>query len=321
MNLIIDTDVGIDDAVALLMVLAYPNVSLQAITTVMGNGSLAQATHNVGVILDAAHAPEIPLFAGCAKPLRQTPPLDALDVHGADGLGGAAAGATTSRQAQQLHAAPALVKLARQNPGEITLLTLGPLTNVALAVRLDPLFIPNLKQLIIMGGSVDGRGNTTPSAEFNIMVDPEAAAIVFDACRRAGVEAVLVSWEATLAHPQPLDLWEQSITGASPVAAMMRQITAHIKQRPWFSAQLLWPDPLAAAVALQPDIVQAAESRFVSVDTGSGPGRGQTIVDYLFNSRRSPNCRIVRQVDRLRFYHLLQAAMQQQVGVVGRPGN
>lgn len=311
MKLIVDTDVGIDDAVALLLVLAYPKASLQAITTVMGNVSLAQATHNAAVVLDAANAPEIPLFMGCAKPLQQTLPLNALEVHGADGLGGAAAGVTTPRQPQNLHAALAQIKLARENPGEISLLTLGPLTNVALAIRLDPTFLPNLKQLVMMGGSVDGRGNTTPSAEFNIMVDPEAAAIVFDACHRAGVEAVLVSWEATLGHPQPLEMWEQSITGNGSVAALMQQITDHFKQRPWISTQVYWPDPLAAAVMLEPDIVQAAESRYLVVDIGPGPGRGQTIADYRYNSTRTPNCRIVRQVDAQQFYRMLQLAVQQ----------
>jgi inosine-uridine nucleoside N-ribohydrolase len=97
---------------------------------------------------------------------------------------------------------------------------------------------------------------------------------------------------------------------------MMRQITAHIRQRPWFSGQMLWPDPLAAAVALHPNIIQAAESRFVSVDTSSGPGRGQTIVDYLFGSSQLPNCRIVRQVDTQQFFQLLRLAVQQKVGIV-----
>ncbi|GAB4425101.1 MAG: nucleoside hydrolase [Anaerolineae bacterium] len=317
MKLIVDTDVGIDDAVALLMLLAQPQVELLAITTVMGNISLVQATHNAGVILDAASAPEIPIFQGCARPLRQTPPLDAADIHGADGLGGASSGKTTARQPQPLPAALALIRLVRDHPGDITLLTLGPLTNVALAARLDAGFLANLKQLVMMGGSVDGRGNTTPPAEFNVMVDPEAAAVVLDGCRRAGTEAVLVSWEATLAHPQPLAMWEETIAGDSPVAAMMRQITDHFKQRPWFTSQVLWPDPLAAAVALQPEIVQAAESRAVSVDFGSGPGRGQTIVDYRHNSHRPPNCRIVRQVDTQQFHRLLQAAVRQNVRDVG----
>ncbi len=238
----------------------------------------------------------------CAKPRR---------------LGGASGGKTTARQPQRQHAALALARLARENPGDITLLTLGPLTNVALAARLDAAFLSNLKQLVIMGGSVDSRGNTTPSAEFNIMVDPEAAAVVLDACRRAGTEAVLVSWEATLAHPQPLAMWEESIAGSGPLAAMMRQITDYFKQRPWFSSQVLWPDPLAAAVTLQPEIVQAAESRFVTVDTGSGPGRGQTIVDYRFNPRQSPNCRIVRQVDQPQFHQLLRAAVRPNIERVG----
>lgn len=139
MRFVIDTDMGIDDAVALLMVLAQTGIQIQAITTVMGNVPLAQATHNTGVVLDVANAPPIPIYQGCAWPLLGHQPQHAHDVHGDDGLGGAGR-AETGRIIEAEHAALALIRLVRQYPGELTLLTLGPLTNIALAIRLKPDF-------------------------------------------------------------------------------------------------------------------------------------------------------------------------------------
>ena len=311
MNLIIDTDMGIDDAVALLMVLAHPKAKIKAITSVLGNVSLAQATHNVGVVLDVAGAPPFPIYRGCARPLLQYEPEDAVSVHGADGLGGAGKPETTRTFAAE-HASLALIRLARQNPGELTLLTLGPLTNIALAIRLDPNFPKNLKNLVIMGGAVDGRGNTTVPTEFNIGVDPEAAKIVFDVCREVPGGTWLVPWETSLTEAISFADWDGIIEGNCPVAQFLQQMTVHIKQ---VMAALefpvsIWPDPLAAAVALSPKIVSDEELRFVDVEIGSGLARGQTIVDYRGGSDTSPNARIVRGIDRRKFKELLQLAAQ-----------
>jgi purine nucleosidase len=215
MKLIVDTDGGIDDAVALLMATAYPAVDLLAITTVMGNVSLAQATNNIKLVLDSVDAPYIPLYRGCVNPLLQYSPVDATDVHGADGLGNAT-GRRSDRGGETEHASLALNRIVTDQPGQVTLLTLGPLTNLALTIRLNPLFLDNLAHLVIMGGSVDGRGNTTAAAEFNIYVDPESAAIVFDACHDKNITVTLLSWEATLSHPVPLATWEAMISGDSP---------------------------------------------------------------------------------------------------------
>jgi purine nucleosidase len=311
MNFIIDTDMGIDDAVALLMVLAHPKAKIKAITSILGNVPLAQATHNVGVVLDVADAPPIPIYQGCARPLLQYEPEDAVSVHGEDGLGGAGK-ADTSRTVAAEHASLALIRLARQNPGELTLLTLGPLTNIALAIRLDPNFPKNLKNLVIMGGAVDGRGNTTAPTEFNIGVDPEAAKIVFNVCHEVPGGTWLVPWETSLTEAISFADWDGNIEGNCPVAQFLQQMTVHIKQvmaAVEFPVSI-WPDPLAAAVALSPEIVSDEELRFVDVEIGSGLARGQTIVDYRSGNDTSPNARIVRGVDRRKFKELLQLAAQ-----------
>jgi purine nucleosidase len=310
MILIIDTDGGIDDAVALLMVTAHPTAELLAITTVMGNVSLEQATHNVNVVLDSVGAPGIPLFRGCPNPLLQYAPINAVVVHGSDGLGNAAA-VTTDRNVQEEHASLALNRLGNQQLGEITLLTLGPLTYVALAVRLVPSFLDKLKHLVIMGGSVDGRGNTTAAAEFNILVDPEAASLVFEACQAKSIPVSLLSWETTLAHPVPLATWEALIAGDSPAKALLQQMTSFFRQLWRGAGTVLWPDPLAAAVALEPDIIEATEVRHLSVNTKAGLSREATVVDYRLTGGSVPYTNVVRRVNQKRFEQLLEMAALQ----------
>lgn len=312
MKLIIDTDMGIDDAIALLMVLAQPEAELKAITTVLGNVSLAQATLNAGVILEIANAPLIPIYRGCANPLLQYDPVDAREFHGPDGLGGVGK-SETSRPVESEHASLALIGLARERPGELTLLTLGPLTNVALAIRLDPNFLKNLNRLILMAGAVDGRGNETSCSEFNIFVDPEAAKIVFDALNEVDLGIWLVSWEATLDHGIPFPTWQKIITSSnSPTAQFVQKMNVYAQQHLEAANYpgMLWPDPLAAAVALAPDIVVSQEYRFVEVVAGQGPARGQTLVDYRPNRQYSPNVHIVRQVNMQKFQDLLQMAVR-----------
>ena len=311
MKVIIDTDMGVDDAVALLLVLGQPQAEIVAITSVVGNVPLAQATHNAAVVLDVAGAPSIPIFPGCARPLLQHEPDDAVSFHGQDGLGGAGRPETT-RPVEAEHASLALIRLARANPGELSLLTLGPLTNVALAIRLAPDFPRLLKNLVIMGGAVDGRGNTTAATEFNIGVDPEAAKIVLAAGCDIPGGTWLIPWETSLAEAISFETWDRMIEGDRPVARFMQQMTVHLKQVLVASGYsgTIWPDPLAAAVALFPDIVSNAEPRFVDVEIGAGLARGQTIVDYRTNSYARPNVKIVRAVDRGRFGELLQLAAQ-----------
>jgi purine nucleosidase len=310
-RVIIDTDMGIDDAVALLMILGHPTAQIEAITSVVGNISLAQATHNVGVVLNAAGAAPIPLYRGCAKPLMQTEPLHAMDFHGSDGLGGAS-NAYPGRNIEAEHATLALIRLARENSGQLTLLTLGPLTNIALALRLAPDFLGHFERIVMMAGSVDGRGNTTPAAEFNIAVDPEAAKIVFAACQKLIERVWLVSWEVSLTHATPLETWQALIKGTSPQAQFVQAMTVYIEQTMAEGqvASIAWADPLAAAVALAPEIISATDPRFVEVEAGHNLARGGTIVNYLSRSNIPPNINIVRAVNHQQFEDLLRLAVQ-----------
>lgn len=176
-KIIIDTDPGIDDAQAIAFAIAHPDIELLGLTTVFGNADVSITTNNALLLLDLFARPNIPVAGGEGKPLQQAkfPPADF--VHGADGLGNLNL-PSSDRKALDESAAEFIVRLANEQPGEITIVAIGPLTNIAKAVMLDPQLPSKIKQLVIMGGTIDEPGNVSPIAEANFINDPHAADIV-----------------------------------------------------------------------------------------------------------------------------------------------
>ena len=304
-RLVIDTDPGVDDAHAILMALAHPNVRVEAITSVAGNVGLPLTTANACHILDAAGA-DAPVFAGAAAALIARNPV-ADYVHGSDGLGESRLPPST-RRVQSEHAANALVRLANENPGELTLVAIGPLTNVGLATCLDPDLPSKYKKLVIMGGAIHAQGNTTPLAEFNTYSDPEAAEIVF----KGWPMVTLVSWETTVAHvfsvAQVAELWAMQ----SPRAEFFRKITVNTLDfvEKYLGQRLLYAaDFLAMAAAIEPEIVTKAERKFVEVELQGRIGRGQTVVDWRGVQRRPHNVEIVLEMNAARLFELFKLAL------------
>ncbi len=305
MRVMVDTDVGVDDALALMMVLASPDVEVVGICGVAGNVGLDQVMRNIGVVLDAVGAPPVPVYRGCATPLIGEH-RDAGGVHGADGLGNTAF-PPSSRPVADVHAALAIVEAGR-TCADLTLLALGPLTNVALAFRLDPELPARLERLVVMGGTIRGQGNVTPAAEYNFWADPEAAHIVLN----SGANLWLISWETTLDHLIPWDRWEELVRLPTPKARFVRAITGHIEgvlrhtfQLPGFTV----PDPLAAAVALAPEAVRRAERHAVQVELCGHHCRGQTVVDYHGVGAEPPNAHVVFELDMDAVNALLERAL------------
>ena len=190
-KIILDCDPGIDDALAIAFAVGSPDLDLCGITTVSGNVGLDLTTSNAQRVCEFTGAAGVPVTPGSPAPLLR-PPVDARNVHGDTGLGGAVLPPPESRPAGG-HAIDFLIETIGAAPGEITLVATGPLTNIALAVHREPQLVSQVKDFVIMGGS-SGRGNTTPAAEFNMAVDPEAAAIVF----RAGWTVTMVGLDVTL---------------------------------------------------------------------------------------------------------------------------
>jgi len=302
-HLLIDTDPGIDDALAILMAHAHADVA--ALTIAGGNVGLAHTTRNALKLVETMGA-EIPVFPGCPTPL-VLPAPGAGFVHGADGFGDTGY-FNASRLPCEEHAASAIVRLARERPGELTLVALAPLTNLALALRLDPDLPDRIARLVVMGGAVNGRGNTERvPAEFNIGFDPEAAHIVFSSWPMFD----LVDWEACLRHTLDFAGFEEVIAAGDArahfYAAISRKARAFNRSRA--RPGVVAADALAMAVALDASLILRAEEHHVGIELDGTLTRGATVVDWEDRLGKPANARIVLDVDQRGFETLVARAL------------
>ena len=302
-RLLIDTDPGVDDALAILMAHAHAEVVGLGVTA--GNVGLAHTLANALKLVEVVQA-DTPVFAGCPLPLVRAA-ADAAFVHGADGFGDTGYDRAGRAPADE-HAVAAILRLAREQEGRLTLVALGPLTHLALALRLDPDLPKRIGRLVVMGGAVNGRGNTERvPAEFNIGFDPEAAHVVFEGWPQFD----LVDWEATLRHGLAFARIERWLAADDPRARFYAAISR--RTRDWTRERgrpaLMVADALAMAVAIDADIVTQAEHHAVAVELDGTLTRGATVVDWEDRSGRRPNARIVQAVDSGRFEALVAAAL------------
>jgi purine nucleosidase len=309
--LLIDTDPGVDDARAIMLAHAHPNAEIRALTTVAGNIGVEQATANACVLLDVLKAPstETPIFRGAADALLGTK-YDGVYYHGADGFGNNNFPAS-SRRVESEHAVNALIRLANAQPGELTLAAIGPLTNLALATRLDPDLPRKFKRLVVMGGAIRATGNNrhNPSTEFNAYTDPEAMAIVFVTWQ----DLWLVSWETTLQHQLTPEQVKQLMNVDTPRGRFWAQLTREGVERVTKRVGrpgLFLPDELALAIAVEPDIVNKSEHRYVTVELTGAHTRGQTTVDWFGATGNPPNVHVVLEINLNRFLELLLASIR-----------
>jgi purine nucleosidase len=278
-RLILDTDGGVDDAQALLLLIAAGRAP-DAITTVYGNVSLEAATRNVLSTLAIAGA-DVGVHAGANAPLVRDR-IHAHHVHGEDGLGGAPRPARTAEVASSdaVEFLSATLSEAAATGDPVDLLMIGPLTNLALALRRAPGIGGGIGRLTIMGGTLHGRGNVTPAAEFNIFSDPEAAAMVF----AADIDTTVVPWEPCLVHALPgadIDRMFEAVAD-SDYKAFAHALVQHDRKRHVGNGQgdqIFLIDPLAAAVVVEPGIVTRSVRASVDVALAPGITRGMTVVD------------------------------------------
>ena len=274
---LIDTDTASDDAVALIMALRSPQINVVAITTVAGNVNVQQATRNALYTAQLC-ASTVPVFPGAEKPLLR-PHLPAHWFHGRDGLGDHDY-PPPSRAPEKQNAVDAIINAIDSNPG-LVLVTLGPLTNIALALQKKRAIAANVSRCVIMGGAPCCEGNVTPAAEYNIWCDPEAARIVV----RSGLPIELVGWHLCRGEAALNRFDIQQILGfATPVAKFAvecnsRAQQAYFEQTGEYGISL--PDPVAMAVALNPSIVTSQSLHFLDIETQSDLTRGMTVVDRL----------------------------------------
>ncbi len=276
-KILIDTDTASDDAVALIMALRSPDVRVLAITVVAGNVSVEQGTQNALYTVELCES-TVPVFPGAAAPL--TRPLeDASWFHGQDGLGDHGY-RPTKRAAEREFAVDAIIRTVRENPG-MEMITLGPLTNVALALRQWPELAANVSRCVVMGGAPCCEGNVTPAAEYNFWADPEAARVVL----RSQLPLELIGWQlsrgAAVVNGPEIEqiLALKTKFGEFAVRSNDTAASAYLRQTGEVGISL--PDPTAMAILLDPALSLAASDHFTDVQIDSGLTRGMSIVDRL----------------------------------------
>jgi purine nucleosidase len=303
---LIDTDTASDDAVALVMALAHPDVRVEAITVVAGNVPVEQGVQNALYTVELCGS-DVPVYQGMATPLLRTHE-SAQHVHGTDGMGDIGL-PLAGRDPAPEHATDVLLAAADRYPGEITLVTLGPLTNIAMALLRDVSFASKIQHCVVMGGTGRGHGNVTPVAEYNIWVDPDAARIVFE----SGMPLTMVGWDISYTHAI-IDQAEAERLRAigTPLASFVLDIQAALTTFATSVSGLAGfdlPDPITMAVALDSAVATRTKRLFVAVETGGDWCRGQTVVDHLGVTRRPPNIDVVLEASRERFLDLLHRSV------------
>ena len=305
MRLVIDTDTASDDAVALMLALAEPGVTVEAITVVAGNVPLPQGVRNAIVTCDVMGRPDVPVYAGRPGPILR--PLDtAQDVHGANGMGDIEL-PVPSREAEAEHGVSALVRLANEAPGQRTLVTLGPLSNLATALLLDPDLLGKWEHVWCMYGVADSEGNASPSAEYNVWADPESARVVLGHAEAGQV--TFVGWDVSRKYAVVRPHDQAELLALGTVRARFAQeinaaVDAFCREITGLEGYDL-PDPIAMAAALRPGLIRASEEAAVDV-ISNGPGRGTLMIDRRPGARPAPNVRLVTAVDEAGFKAMLR---------------
>lgn len=298
--IIIDCDPGVDDAIALLLAFASPELEILGITTVAGNVPLALTQKNARQICELAHRTQIPVYAGCPRPILRSL-ATAEEVHGTTGLFGVDL-PEPALPLQSQHGVDFLIETVMTADRPVTLATLGPLTNLAVALIKAPQIAKNIAEVVAMGGAVT-HGNITPSAEFNLYVDPHAAEVVFS----SGMAVTMIGLDAThqvLTTPDRLNQMKAIGTPVAHAAAtLLSHYGSHDAERFGMAGSPLH-DPCVIAYLLQPHLFTTKKC-YVTVETQSELAIGRTIVDWWQVTDRVPNVNVVETIDAAGFYQLL----------------
>ncbi len=300
--LIIDTDPGHDDAFAIMLIEASNQFEIVAITTVAGNASIQCVTNNARFLLDLMQV-DYPLHSGAGKPLRQE--LVVADVHGEGGLGG-----TTVTKVEPLSddAVSVIVRLVRDNPNQVSILALGPLTNIAQAFQRDPELPILIDQIVIMGGAIEVPGNKNRTAEFNFFVDPDAASIVFDSMAKKVLIPLDVCNSIVLTEEDFSVL--QDTTVYPVISSMLREYIKGIKQYEKFDGALMY-DVLAAYALMKPTAYQS-KNMDVRIETEGHYTRGMSVAERRSWGSETENCTVVTFIDKGDFSETFFSLLKQR---------
>ncbi|WP_157014216.1 nucleoside hydrolase [Mesorhizobium xinjiangense] len=301
-KIIIDTDPGQDDAVAILLALASPEFDILGITAVAGNVPLTLTSKNALKICELAGKRDTRVFAGASRPLMRTL-VTAEEVHGKTGLDGPDLPEPTMKLEAQ-HAVDFIVDtLMGEEPDTVTLCPLGPLTNVALALIREPRIAPRIKEIVLMGGGFFEGGNVTPAAEFNIFVDPHAADVVL----RAGIPVVMMPLDVThkaLTTARRVERFRSMGTAVGTATAELLDFFERFDEQKYGTDGGPLHDPCVIAYLIRPELFSGRQCN-VSVETMSELTMGMTVIDWWGVSDRPKNALVMRDIDHEGFFDLL----------------
>jgi purine nucleosidase len=285
LRVVLDTDPGIDDSLAILLALASPEIDLAAVGVTGGNCSLADGVRNALNVLAAAGRAELPVCAGVGLPLIR-PPFTAPETHGDSGLGYARLPPSPAAPSSE-HAVDMIIREIMARPGEVTLVAVAPLTNVALAIRKEPRIVEAVREVIIMGAALRADGNTTSLAEFNFFVDPHAAHIVLE----SGLPITLLPWDITKDVLLTQANVDRLLRVASPVSRFVADATRfyiEFHEMTFSFSGCSINDPAALALAFMPDLART-EPMHVAVEYASELTAGKSVITYVGDHQREPD--------------------------------
>ncbi|WP_298912434.1 nucleoside hydrolase [uncultured Roseobacter sp.] len=302
-KIIIDTDPGQDDAVAILLALASPEeIDVLGITCVAGNVPLELTSKNARIICELAGKPDVPVYAGCDRPLGRNL-VTAEHVHGKTGLNGPVL-PDPQMPLQETHAVDFIIETLRaEPPGTVTLCPLGPLTNIATALNKAPDIAERVQEIVLMGGAYFEVGNITPTAEFNIYVDPQAAEIAF----KSGIDIVVMPLDVThkaLVTPDRNEAFRNLETPVGTAVAQMTDFFERFDKEKYGSDGAPLHDPCVTAYLLRPDLFSGRHIN-VEIETGSELTMGMTVADWWGVTDRPPNALFINDLDADGFFSLL----------------
>ncbi len=301
-KIIIDTDPGQDDAVAILLALASPEVEVLGVVAVAGNVPLDLTTKNARIVCELAGRPDIKVFAGCDRPLRHEL-VTAEHVHGKTGLDGPVM-PDPSMPVEHQHGVDFIIETLRSEPpGSVTLCPLGPLTNIATAFEKAPDVVARVQEIVLMGGAYFQVGNITPAAEFNIYVDPEAAEIVFKSGRPITVMPLDVTHKALTTAPR-VEAFRALGTEPGRMVAEWTDFFERFDKEKYGSAGAPLHDPCVIAYLIRPELFSGRHVN-VEIETQSELTRGMTVADWWHVTDRAPNAMFMGDVDAEGFFDLL----------------
>lgn len=307
MKIIIDTDPGQDDAAAIMLALGSPELEVLGLTVVAGNVPLPLTERNARIVCEMCGRTDIKVFAGADRPL-QRPLVTAEHVHGKTGLDGPDL-FEPSFPLQDTHAVDFIVNsVMNEAPGTITLCPIGPLTNIALAIQKEPSIAGRLKQIVLMGGGYFEQGNITPSAEFNIYVDPEAADRVFN----CGAPITMMPLDVThkvMTTKKRVDAIRVINNRAAQALVDMLEFSERFDEEKYGTDGGPLHDPTTIAWLLQPRLFKGRLCN-VEIETQSDLTRGATVVDWWGVTERPKNALVIREVDAVGFFELIQQRLQ-----------